>query len=307
MFTGDDFNYVGPHRRRRRAALRRAAGRVRRVSRPNAVGGDPGPRRGDPDEYRRILGPTEALARHVFAAPTFYYKTGVAFLSWLNGHQPAFSMVGGLHSARSLPHLSTLVRLADAAGCPRGPRAGRPALERAAGRCTVSTPRRCGAGMTAHPRLSLNQATIKYADLPTACGSTAEAGIAEHRTVARAGRRLRPGRRPSVVTDVRAAGVQPVPWRILHRGRPGRPAAPRWPRTGARSMRLQRWPRPARPGRRPCSCWSPAAFPTATGDLPAPASRCGDAVAALVDDAGAAGVTLAHRADAPDLRGRPRR
>ena len=40
----------------------------------------------------------------------------MAFLSWLNGHQPAFAMVGGLHSARSLPHLSTLVRLADAAG-----------------------------------------------------------------------------------------------------------------------------------------------------------------------------------------------
>ena len=42
----------------------------------------------------------------MFAAPTYYYKTGVAFLSWLNGHQPAFQMVGGLHSARSLPHLS---------------------------------------------------------------------------------------------------------------------------------------------------------------------------------------------------------
>jgi hypothetical protein len=71
---------------------------------------------GDVTTYRRILGPTEALARHVFAAPTWFYKTGVAFLSWLNGHQPAFTMVGGLHAARSLPHLSTLVRLADAAG-----------------------------------------------------------------------------------------------------------------------------------------------------------------------------------------------
>jgi len=50
----------------------------------------------------------------VFAAPTFYYKTGVAFLSWLNGHQAAFQMVGGLHSARSLPHLSRIVELANA-------------------------------------------------------------------------------------------------------------------------------------------------------------------------------------------------
>ncbi|MDA4893334.1 dihydrodipicolinate synthase family protein [Streptomyces sp. MS2A] len=68
---------------------------------------------GDPARYREILGPTEALSRQIFAAPTFYYKTGVAFLSWLNGHQPAFQMVGGLHSARSLPHLSRIVALAN--------------------------------------------------------------------------------------------------------------------------------------------------------------------------------------------------
>ena len=60
-----------------------------------------------------MLGPTEALSRQVFAAPTFYYKTGVAFLAWLNGHQKSFQMVGGLHSARSLPHLSRIVELAN--------------------------------------------------------------------------------------------------------------------------------------------------------------------------------------------------
>ncbi|SJN46666.1 Conserved hypothetical protein potentially related to ribose or hydroxymethylpyrimidine metabolism [Microbacterium esteraromaticum] len=69
---------------------------------------------GDAEGYQRILGPTEELSRQVFAAPTFYYKTGVAFLAWLNGHQPAFQMVGGLHSARSLPHLSRIVELANA-------------------------------------------------------------------------------------------------------------------------------------------------------------------------------------------------
>jgi len=69
---------------------------------------------GDPARYLEILGPTEELSRQVFAAPTFYYKTGVAFLSWLNGHQTAFQMVGGLHSARSLPHLSRIVELANA-------------------------------------------------------------------------------------------------------------------------------------------------------------------------------------------------
>ena len=85
-----------------------------------AAAHDGGPRArldaGDAGRYREILAPTQALSRQVFAAPTFYYKTGVAFLSWLNGHQPAFSMVGGLQSARSLPHLSEIVRLAAACG-----------------------------------------------------------------------------------------------------------------------------------------------------------------------------------------------
>ena len=115
MFTGDDYNYVGlieGDGLRHSDALLGAFAAVA----PNASAAIQALDAGDQDEYRRILGPTEELARHVFAAPTFYYKTGVAFLSWLNGHQQAFAMVGGLHSARSLPHLSTLVRLADAAG-----------------------------------------------------------------------------------------------------------------------------------------------------------------------------------------------
>ena len=71
---------------------------------------------GDPDEARRILDAAEELGRHVFSAPTFHYKTGVAFLSWLNGHQRAFTMVGGMHSARSLPHLSRTIELAATTG-----------------------------------------------------------------------------------------------------------------------------------------------------------------------------------------------
>jgi hypothetical protein len=120
MFTGDDFNYVrlieGDGERHSDALL----GAFAAVG-PNASAAIQALDAGDPGEYRRILGPTEELARHVFATPTFYYKTGVAFLSWLNGHQPAFTMVGGLHAARSLPHLSTLVRLADAAGALEAP------------------------------------------------------------------------------------------------------------------------------------------------------------------------------------------
>ncbi|MEU4596872.1 dihydrodipicolinate synthase family protein [Nocardia sp. NPDC023988] len=63
-----------------------------------------------------ILAGTQELGRHIFAAPTYYYKTGIAFLSWLNGRQPGFSMVGGLSTGRSVTHLAELFRLADRAG-----------------------------------------------------------------------------------------------------------------------------------------------------------------------------------------------
>ncbi len=127
MFTGDDFNYVGligggdvpsssqPQRdlrapRQHSDALLGAFAAITPVASAAIQALDAG----DPARYLEILGPTEALSRQVFAAPTFYYKTGVAFLSWLNGHQPAFQMVGGLHAARSLPHLSRIVELANA-------------------------------------------------------------------------------------------------------------------------------------------------------------------------------------------------
>ncbi|MFN3866902.1 MAG: dihydrodipicolinate synthase family protein [Demequina sp.] len=64
--------------------------------------------------YRKVLVPTEELSRHIFSTPTSNYKTGIAFLAWLNGHQPAFQMVGGMHASRSLPHLSRIVELANA-------------------------------------------------------------------------------------------------------------------------------------------------------------------------------------------------
>lgn len=127
MFTGDDFNYVGliggadapdatqPERdpsssRTHSDALLGAFAALTPVASAAIQALDAN----DPDAYVRILGPTEELSRQVFAAPTFYYKTGVAFLAWLNGHQPAFQMVGGLHSARSIPHLSRIVELANA-------------------------------------------------------------------------------------------------------------------------------------------------------------------------------------------------
>jgi len=71
---------------------------------------------GDRAAYHDLLAPTVPLSRHIFRAPTRFYKTGVVFLAWLNGHQDHFVMVGGQESARSLLHLADLFRLADAAG-----------------------------------------------------------------------------------------------------------------------------------------------------------------------------------------------
>ncbi|MFB8115630.1 dihydrodipicolinate synthase family protein [Streptomyces sp. NPDC056465] len=71
---------------------------------------------GDVQGFRDLLDPTVELSRHLFKAPTRFYKTGVVFLAWLAGHQDHFTMVGGLQSARSLPHLAKAYELADGLG-----------------------------------------------------------------------------------------------------------------------------------------------------------------------------------------------
>jgi hypothetical protein len=70
----------------------------------------------DPERFRAILEPTVPLSRHIFQPPTYFYKTGVVFLAYLNGHQRHFRMVGGQESARSVLHLARLFILADQAG-----------------------------------------------------------------------------------------------------------------------------------------------------------------------------------------------
>ena len=70
---------------------------------------------GNVQKFHDILGPTVPLSRHIFKAPTRFYKTGVVFMAWLNGHQKHFTMVGGQQSTRSLIHFCELFRLADAA------------------------------------------------------------------------------------------------------------------------------------------------------------------------------------------------
>jgi hypothetical protein len=71
---------------------------------------------GDDKGFRDVLEPTVPLSRHIFRAPTRFYKTGVVFMAYLNGHQDHFTMVGGQESARSTLHLTELFRLADRAG-----------------------------------------------------------------------------------------------------------------------------------------------------------------------------------------------
>jgi hypothetical protein len=76
---------------------------------------------GDRAAYDEILAPTVPLARRLFEAPTFNYKTGIVFLAFLGGHQDHFRMVGGMESARSIVHLADLFVLADRAGLLRDP------------------------------------------------------------------------------------------------------------------------------------------------------------------------------------------
>ncbi|WP_237572571.1 dihydrodipicolinate synthase family protein [Mycolicibacterium lacusdiani] len=115
LYTGDDFNYpeliVGDDRGHSDALLGIFAAIY-----PAASTALQALDAGDTERARAILDSTQELGRHVFEAPTYYYKTGIAFLAWLNGRQPGFAMVGGLAGGRSVPHLSRLFVLADRAG-----------------------------------------------------------------------------------------------------------------------------------------------------------------------------------------------
>jgi hypothetical protein len=121
MYTGDDFNYAeliagdgvgdAPNQRHSDALL----GIFDAIA-PAASSALAALAAGDDARFHQILAPTVPLSRHIFQAPTSFYKTGVVFMAWLNGHQSHFTMVGGQQSTRSLAHFSELFRLADAAG-----------------------------------------------------------------------------------------------------------------------------------------------------------------------------------------------
>jgi hypothetical protein len=116
MYTGDDFNYPELIRGGSDALL----GIFDAIA-PAAAAALHALDECDLARYDELLAPTVPLSRHIFAAPTPYYKTGVVFLAFLNGHQSHFRMVGGLESGRSVLHLAELFVLADRAGLLRDP------------------------------------------------------------------------------------------------------------------------------------------------------------------------------------------
>ena len=115
LYTGDDFNYApliegdGTHHSHALLGIFAAIA-------PAAAQALEALAMGDHGTYHRLLAPTVPLSREIFRSPTRFYKAGIAFLAWLNGHQRHFIMPGGFQSARDITHYSAVFRLADAAG-----------------------------------------------------------------------------------------------------------------------------------------------------------------------------------------------
>jgi hypothetical protein len=120
MYTGDDFNYdrliLGDSEGHSDALL----GIFDPIA-PAAALALEALDAGNTARYNELLAPTIPLSRHIFAAPTYNYKTGIVFLAWLNGFQSHFRMVSGAETARSRSHLVELLQLADTGGLIRNP------------------------------------------------------------------------------------------------------------------------------------------------------------------------------------------
>jgi len=114
MYTGDDFNYpdliAGDDQGYSHALL----GIFDAIG-PAASAALVALSKGNLKKYNALLHPTVPLSRLIFRAPTQYYKTGVVFLAWLNGHQDHFTMVGGAQAMRPLPYFTEIFQLADQA------------------------------------------------------------------------------------------------------------------------------------------------------------------------------------------------
>ncbi|KRB21640.1 hypothetical protein ASD99_05100 [Mesorhizobium sp. Root695] len=134
MFTGDDFNYpeliAGDEKRHSHALLG-----IFDATAPVANAALAKLAEGDRAGYDALMAPTVPLSRKIFEAPTEYYKAGIVFMAWLNGHQDHFAMVGGMQSARGIRHYADVFRLADQAGLLADPEL---AVARMKSLCTVA-------------------------------------------------------------------------------------------------------------------------------------------------------------------------
>jgi uncharacterized protein DUF993 len=115
MYTGDDFNYAELIAGDTQGFSHALLGIFDAIA-PAASHALSRLAAGDEVSFYDVLGPTVPLSRHIFKAPTRFYKTGIVFMAYLNGHQDHFTMVGGQESTRSTLHLAELFRLADQAG-----------------------------------------------------------------------------------------------------------------------------------------------------------------------------------------------
>ena len=115
MYTGDDFNYAELIAGDAQGYSHALLGIFDAIA-PAASYALSRLAAGDEAAFHDVLGPTVPLSRHIFKAPTRFYKTGVVFMAYLNGLQNHFTMIGGQESTRSTLHLAELFRLADAAG-----------------------------------------------------------------------------------------------------------------------------------------------------------------------------------------------
>jgi hypothetical protein len=120
MYTGDDFNFAELIEGDAEGHSDALLGIFDSIA-PAACAALSALAAGKRAEYHEIFAPTVPLSRHIFEAPTRFYKTGVVFMAWLNGHQAHFVMVGGQQSARHILHFAELFRLADAAGLLQDP------------------------------------------------------------------------------------------------------------------------------------------------------------------------------------------
>ena len=266
----------------------RCSARSRR--RAERVGGDPGPRRRRPGRVPadprpdRGAGPARLRRAHLLLQD----RRGVPVVA----ERPPAGVHDGRRPARGAQPAAPVRR---SCGWPTRPGAlERPGARRRSGwnassPCTAS--RRMSAPLTAPAVAEPGDDQVRRPRHRAA--RDPRGGHREHRAVAGAGRRGRARDRRRDGRRLGAAGVAPVPRRLLHRARRRRRAGPRSTRTAARSRRRRRSAPRAPPARRPCSCSSRAGCPTATGTSPAPGRGRADAVGALVADAAAAGVVLA--------------